>query len=263
MVTLGLVFAIFEEAFTTQTLFNPNYLGLNLGLLRPAYIPAIGMGGWWTIYVLTLHTVWSISTSIALTEALFPDRETSPWLGHPGLAVTCALLVVGATLMTKITLKGDPFVAHLHQFVGAAVVCILLAILAFRLRATTSVRASEKVPSPWLVGTVALTAGSIVMLVPPSWGWTAVAVYIALDVVMITAVYAWSRRSGWNGRHRLGLAAGAALTYAWHSFPQKPVVPASTTQDLTGNIVFSAAAVFVIWLAAGRTKTKHLLGESE
>jgi hypothetical protein len=80
MVTLGLVFAIFEEAFTTQTLFNPNYLGLNLGLLRPAYIPAIGMGGWWTIYVLTLHTVWSISTSIALTEALFPDRETSTGL---------------------------------------------------------------------------------------------------------------------------------------------------------------------------------------
>ena len=80
ILVLGLVFAIFEEAFTTQSLFNPNYLGLNLHLLQPAYIPAIGMGAWWTIYVLTLHTVWSISTSIALTEALFP-RAARP---HPG-----------------------------------------------------------------------------------------------------------------------------------------------------------------------------------
>ena len=49
IIMLGLVFAIVEEAFTTQSLFNPNYLGLNLHLLQPAYIPAIGMGAWWTI----------------------------------------------------------------------------------------------------------------------------------------------------------------------------------------------------------------------
>ena len=28
---LGMAYAIFEEAFTTQSLFNPNYLRLNLG----------------------------------------------------------------------------------------------------------------------------------------------------------------------------------------------------------------------------------------
>jgi hypothetical protein len=255
IVTLGLVFAIFEEAFTTQTLFNPNYLGLNLHLLRPAYIPVIGMGGWWTVYVLTLHTVWSISTSIALTEVLFPDRETTPWLGRPGLIVTSVLLAVGATVMTRITLKGDRFVAPLSQFVGAAVICGLLAILAFRLPKATSGGMPGNVPSPWVVGAVALAAGSAFMLVPPPWGWTAVAVYLALDVVMITAVYAWSRRSGWDARHRLSLAGGAALTYAWHSFPQKPVVPASATLDLVGNIVFSFGAVFVIWMAARRRKT--------
>jgi hypothetical protein len=34
-----------------------------------------------TIYVLTLHAVWSISTSIALAESLVPDRATRPWFG--------------------------------------------------------------------------------------------------------------------------------------------------------------------------------------
>ena len=44
MIVLALVYAIVEEAFVTQTLFNPNYLHLNLGLLKPAYIPALGIG---------------------------------------------------------------------------------------------------------------------------------------------------------------------------------------------------------------------------
>jgi len=169
ILVLGLVFAIFEEAFTTQSLFNPNYLGLNLHLLQPAYIPAIGMGAWWTIYVLTLHTVWSISTSIALTEALFPGRATTPWLGRPGLAATVLLFALGAMVMTKITLRGDHFVDPLHQFVSTALVCVLLTVLAFRLPKDSSARASGGVPSPWIMGVVALAAGSAFMLVPPAW----------------------------------------------------------------------------------------------
>ena len=38
---LGMAYGILEEAFTTQSLFNPNYLKLNLGLLAPAYIPLL------------------------------------------------------------------------------------------------------------------------------------------------------------------------------------------------------------------------------
>lgn len=254
IVILGLVFAVFEEAFTTQSLFNPNYLRANLHLLQPAYIPAIGMGGWWTVYVLTLHSVWSISTSIALTEALFPERESTPWLRRTGFAVTIMLFALGATLVTKITIKGDPFVAPAHQLVGAAVVCVLLALLAFRFPKASQDRSPGSVPSPWLVGAVALAASSGFMLVPPPWGWVAVAAYLGLDLLVIAMVCAWSRRSGWDGRHRLALAAGAALTYAWRGFSQKPVVPVSRTIALIGNVVFSLGALCVIWMAARRTK---------
>ena len=202
--------------------------------------------------MLTLHTVWSISTSIALTEALFPDRETTPWLGRTGLIVTILIFTLGAVVMTKITLKGDHFVAPLHQFVSAALVCVLVTVLAFRLPKNISSGTPGGVPSPWIVGAVALAAGSAFMLVPPPLGWIAVAAYLGLDLVMIVAVSIWSRRSGWNSRHRLALASGAALTYAWHSFLQKPVVPVSTRLDRVGDIVFSLGAVFVIWMAAYR-----------
>jgi len=38
-------------------------------------------GAWWTLYVLTLHTVWNTSVAIALIEAFVPHRRTTPWLG--------------------------------------------------------------------------------------------------------------------------------------------------------------------------------------
>ncbi len=92
IVLLALAFGILEEGFTTQSLFNPNYLSLNLHLLQPAYIPALGIGGWWTVFVLALHTVWSICVPIALVEATVPKRATTPWLGL-AWALGCRCLV--------------------------------------------------------------------------------------------------------------------------------------------------------------------------
>jgi hypothetical protein len=170
ILVLALAYAVFEEAFTTQTLFNPNYLGLHLHLLQPAYIPALGMGGWWTVFVLTLHTVWSISVSIALAEALVRDGATAPWLGWPGLAATSVLFALGAVASTLLTLRGDRFHASARQFGGAALVCVVLMVTAFGLPRTASARTAGWVPSPWLVGAGALAAGSGFLLIPQRCG---------------------------------------------------------------------------------------------
>src|SRR5580698_4911022 len=125
---LAFVYAVFEEAFTTQTLFNPNYLHLNMHLLAPAYIPALGIGMWWTIFVLTLHTVWSISTSIALVEALVPDRATTPWLGGIGLSVVGVLFVLASVASTAHEIKQDHFVASMRQFVVSGIICLVASV---------------------------------------------------------------------------------------------------------------------------------------
>ena len=148
IVVLGSAYALFEEAFTTQTLFNPNYLHLNLHLLQPAYIPPLGIGVWWTMHVLTLHTVWSISVSIALAESLVPEHETTPWLGRAGLAVTVVFFLLGAAASTAITLKFDPFLASKSHFAIAALICAILVVVSFRLprRATSPTAGSAPVP---------------------------------------------------------------------------------------------------------------------
>lgn len=249
---LAFAYAVFEEAFTTQTLFNPNYLHLNLHLLQPAYIPALGIGAWWTVFVLTLHTVWSISTSIALVEALVPDRAT-PWLGGLGIGVTAVLFVLGAASSTAIEIKQDHYVATTAQFGMSAIVCVAAIVAAFLLPKRSAAQGSGSVPSPWMVAAGALVAGSVFLVTPNAWGWLTVGIYLILDLILISVITVLSHRAGWNGRHRLALAGGAALTYAWHSFLQHPAVGSGGIGFRIGNAIFAVALIVLLLFAGRRT----------
>ena len=251
---LALAYGISEEAFTTQTLFNPDYLGLHFHLLVPAYIPLLGMGAWWALFVLTLHTVWSISVSIALAEAMVPARETTPWLRLPGLVIDAILFLAASAAVTAFTIHTDAhhFVATVPQFAGAAIACLVLIALAFRVTAPSR-PATGKAPNFWLTGLGALITSSIFMLIPGTWGWSAVAAYLLLYLVVLVAILNGSRRAGWDGRHRLALASGTALTYAWHAFFANPVAGHGMLDHRIGNAIFATGIVIVIAMAARRT----------
>jgi hypothetical protein len=249
---LGMAYAIFEEAFTTQSLFNPNYLKLNLGLLTPAYIPSLGIGAWWTLWMLMVHGIWSISTPIALVEACVPGRARTPWLGRVGLALVALVFLFGACASTAIGYKQDHFLASKAQFIGAAVAIGLLVILAFNVPAIRRYAAYRNAPSAWILGAVALVFASAAMLVPMNWGWGAVAALLALDAAILVLVILWSGRSGWGLKHQLALGAGAALAYGWHAFLQHPAVGKLDASVRVGNAMFLAGAIALIWFAARR-----------
>jgi hypothetical protein len=251
---LGMAYGIFEEAYTTQSLFNPNYLKLNLGLLTPAYIPSLGIGAWWTLWMLMVHGIWSISTPIALVEACVPDRARTPWLGPVGQVVVALVFLLGACANTAIGYKQDHYLASMAQFLGAAVVIVLLAVAAFLIPQRREIAGAGLAPSAWIVGAVALVFGSAALFVPMGWGWGAVAALLALDLVTLALVVVWSRRSGWGLCYQLALGAGAALAYGWHSFLQHPAVGGAGVSARVGNAVFLAGAIGLIWFGAGRCK---------
>jgi hypothetical protein len=256
ILTLALAYGIFEEAFTTQTLFNPDYLGLHLHLLEPAFIPALGISAWWTIFVLTLHTVWSISVPIAIMEALVPRRAHTPWLQWLGLSLVALLFVLIACMMTVHSIQSDShhFMASNRQFVVSAVCCIVVAIAAFLLPCRREDRsAGNTPPSVQITGMMSLAACSIFLIVPRAWGWGAVAIYLALDLLMIGAVSAWSRLEGWNGLHILSLGGGAALAYAWHAFIQQPVTGKADLGMRIGNAILALGVILLLYAAARRT----------
>ena len=252
---LGLAYAIFEEAFTTQSLFNPDYLSLKLCLLTPAFIPAFGIGGWWTLWMFNVHVLWSIATPIALIEATVPDRASKPWLGRIGLCVTAIVFLFGAVVTTKIGYKLDHYMASIRQFSSAAAAVLLLGILAFQIPLGNKPKSpgSRPAPSPWLPGVFALATGSAMLLTPKAWGWGAVAVLLTLDLIVLALVLFWSQRSGWGLQHKLALASGAALAYGWHAFVEHPSVGQLDSSVRAGNVVFLAGAVALILFAARRT----------
>jgi hypothetical protein len=253
---LGMAYAIFEEAFTTQSLFNSNYLKLNLGLLTPAYIPSLGIGAWWTLWMLMVHGIWSISTPIALVEASVPDGARTPWLERSGLVMVAIVFLLGSTATALMGYKQDHYLASRAQFAGAAVAIVLLVALAFIVPSGRRESASGIAPSAWLAGAVALVFGFAALFVPKDWGWAAVTALLALDAAMLVLVVVWSRQVGWGLKHQLALGGGAAMAYGWHAFLQHPAVGKLDASVRVGNAVFLAGAIGLIWFAARRNSAR-------
>ena len=205
MIVLALAYGVLEEGITTQSLFNPNYL--NAHLLDYGFLPSLGIAIPWTIFVLTIHTVWSISVPIALVEVLFSKRRTTPWLGRPGLALTCILFAIGIIATTAITLSTDAFIAPVPQLAGAVIAIIILIIIAFGLKPGEPFDTdTHPAPNARSVGVFALIASSIFMLIPhpPAW-WIPVVLYVILGIVTCSSL---------SGR---GPGAGGAIGTGWRS----------------------------------------------
>jgi hypothetical protein len=256
---LGVAYALIEEAFTTQSLFNPHYLGMHL--LGPAWIPSLGIGAWWTLFMLNVHPFWSIGVSIALAEGLFPSsdglypaRARTPWLGKVGVSVAAALFAVGIIYNTYYSLRHDPFRASTAQLLVAAFFVVVFAAAAFLFPASTATREPGAAPSPWITAAAAFLLGFAVFLAPVNLNWVAVAWILAVDLVFLFSLWAFSKRSGWTPLHTFSLGAGGALVYGVHAFLQGPVVPCPKGIVLLSHVLFLVLAVVLVAAAARRTR---------
>ena len=131
LIMLAPMYGGIEEGFAGQTLFNPNTYGMHL--LRFAWIPSLGIGAWWTIFMLNVHPFWSIGVSIALAEGLFPARARTPWLGKIGTAVVALVYAIGVVANTAYAYHQSHFRASNTQFLVTAMLTILFVIAAFLL----------------------------------------------------------------------------------------------------------------------------------
>jgi hypothetical protein len=258
IVILGLAYAVIEEAFVTQSLFNPDYLGLSL--LDYGFIPGLGISAWWTVFVLSIHTIWSTAVPIALVESLTPSARRTPWLGPLGLGLTAVLFIIGC-FMTAAFQEGDFQASTAHLTASAVVVILLIAggVLLGRRSKDTGSRMQNS-PTPVTVGAVVFVLSSAFMLVVNLGGVIPAAIDVAgmliLLVVMAVLIWRWAHGTGWSEMHRLAIAGGFLLTYAWYGFIQYPSTgeAVNLTVDIIGNAVFAAAAVILLILAWRKVK---------
>ncbi len=300
---LGCAYAIIEEAFTTQSLFNTHYLGLHL--LTHAWIPSLGISAWWTLFMLNVHPFWSIGVSIALAEGLFPppadiypvspsfaesassDSERvgghsptpggtaapqsgpvpslipTPWLGKVGLSIAAAFFTVGAVFNTYYQFRHDPFRATHAQFLVSALVVVAFIAAAFLIPAPAPGRNPSPLPSPWILGLATFLLGAAVMLPPLQSDWLAVAWTLAADLIFLIGLRVFSQRSSWTPLHTLSIGAAGALVYGVHAFLQPPVVPCPKWVALPSHIIFLALALAVITIAIRRTRAAMRLSPQD
>ncbi|TCN40452.1 hypothetical protein EV644_106380 [Kribbella orskensis] len=249
---LALAFGVLEEGVTTQSLFNPNYADLRL--LDPGHISALGMGAPWTVFVLSIHTLWSITVPIVLVESV-SRRPREPWLGTKGFVVICVLFAFGIFATTAFQLQSDSFLASAGQFIGVGIALVVLIALAVWVGRREPVHEHGSALSVWLVGAAGLAGASLYMVVDDLDlnGWLQAVLLLALIAVAILVVLRWSRRDGWTRLHTLAPAGGALLTYAWHAFPEKSLGGGSKAVDLAGNAAFAVLAVALLVIAWRRT----------
>lgn len=261
IVLLALAYGVLEEGLTTMSLFNPDYL--NAHLLDKGYVPALGIAVPWTLYVLALHTIWSISVPIGLVEE-WTTRRTTPWLRTPGLIVAAALFLLGVFGSTASTYGRSHYIAPWPQLLGTVVVIVALVVAAFRVPSRPP--ADRPAPRPGIVLAVLLGCGAVfegATAVPGSWpGDTAIGVALLVIALAGAAVCLarWSRRAGWGPWHRFAAAAAGLLTYAWHSFLTTPLIGGGPVATPVSHAVLAAAAVLLLVLEARRIRARTAAG---
>lgn len=219
---LALAYALLEEAFLTQSLFNPDYVGQRL--LDYGFIPALGTSLNWTVFVLSIHVVWSIATPILVAEGLAGWRRTQPWLGRAGLAITAVLFLAGCTATAAFSLGNSAFVSGPGQRLVSGVLLVAIVAAAFFLappESHASVATRERTAAPtWLVLVVTLALASAFMGAEPflrSHGappLVSLLVRLTCEAAAAWLILGWSARPGWDRRHYAAIAAATTLTYA-------------------------------------------------
>lgn len=250
IILLALAFGVVEEGLLTQSLFNPDYL--NAHLLDEGFVPALGISVPWTIFVLTIHTIWSISTPIAVVEEATRSRRTQPWLGIPGFIAAATLFAVGSAFTFGVSYSEGKFMASWSQLLSAAVVAVALVVVAFRLAGRT--REEGGVPRGRSVFAGAMVAGLALFSTEILPTVADVIVVLAVLAAITVIVARWSRRSGWGPWQRFALAGAALLTYAWHSFLQHPVEGDSPGLNLVTHLTFTVVTLLIIWSAQRRIR---------
>ncbi|MGA8114090.1 MAG: hypothetical protein WCA46_10555, partial [Actinocatenispora sp.] len=240
---LGVAYGLVEEGLGDLTLWSPKWMGMRL--LDYGHL---GIGWPWWMHVLTLHAVFSIGVSVAVTEALFARRGSGPWLGRVGLTVTVVLFVLGTAGVNQAGLWG--YTLRWWQVgvtVALTAVFVVAAFLVPRRRGAATDTAA--VPGVLPVALLGLVPASVFLLVyrltPGTLDVPAVvpiAVHVVLMAVVVALVGRWSRRAAWTGTHRFALAAGAALAYAWYGF----LLTGYTPQYELGQALYALIGIGVL-----------------
>jgi hypothetical protein len=249
ILVLGLAYGVIEPGVFDGSLFNPSFEGMDYSGAR---IPVLGLSAYYAVQFMVNHAVWSITIPILLTEAITPRHRTTPWLGRVGLGITAVVYVLGGLLIRSDSVDQGEYRTSWAQAAAVMLVALVLATVALSLPRPSPGRSTGWVPHPWLVGVAAFLVSGGYFLLPASWRGVAASLKIIVGTALAVA---WlSRRTGWHAAHRIALATGALMTYAWAGFLLTAIKHQNDPVAFIGNGVLAVAAIILSVVATGRVR---------
>jgi hypothetical protein len=254
IVLLGAAYAIVEECFCTQTIFNPT-------LFNAADYGGrwLGVNFVWAQIMIGYHIAWSVCIPILLTETLFPDRRKTPWLGTIGLSVVGIIFVltaIGIGAVFRRILSPGFEASNVHFMIAAMIVMALIVIALVPPRADLPVSEfTRRPPSLGLLGLATLIAGIslfALFMLPESVRQGKLVIAPMLLQLIIAAGFLmqlrrWSSSDGWSDAHRFVLIFAALLVVMFFGFF---FVTASHRIDQIGQGIFSVLTLALLFLRA-------------
>ncbi|MEU7144569.1 hypothetical protein ABZ942_34345 [Nocardia sp. NPDC046473] len=207
---------------------------------------------------IAMYAVWAITLPILLTELVFGDRRSQPWLRRTGIVAAAAVLVVVDSLVIcaiwalpwAIDRQPPAFPLPVRSLGVAVMAAVLLAAGWWSTTALRGRGESVTAPAPAaaMVGLVALAGSSawlgINRVADGELPIPAVLLcYLLLLMGGALLIRRWLSRTGFDDRHRLACYAGALAGYVIdQSLMFRP-----TGVDLAFDVAVCVVAVVLLW----------------
>lgn len=261
LLLLAVAYGLIEEGLVTQSLFNPDYM--HFRLLDYGFVPSLGIGLPWTIYVVSIHVGWSICAPIGLVECLFPAQLNTPWLKKRGLIISGIAFVAGSAFIATVSQKQAPYMASPSQLLSIVAVATLLVVIAFRLPKPTSSTVDTQ-PNAGLLFIMPFVSGSLLMVLKvfaeKTWHWSWPSTLISILVVemaFVTYLHFATRNKHWNARHHWMLTTGGISVYLWFGFVLDFAMQGSSA-GLIGHAIIASVALALVIVAFFKIRAADL-----
>jgi hypothetical protein len=247
---LAVAYAILEEGIVNQSIFNPDYMHLHL--LAYGFWPILGTSPFWIVCVTTLHVAWSIAVPIGMTESLFPERSSEPWLGWSGFTVAGLLFLLGDLAVGHFSYRVASHHASAAQITTCSVLTLALLTFAFLSWPPQPVisRQRARVAPVWL-GVFCFLSGSVLVSAYTlgayilHWPGTATMVAELLLDILVLIVLCKKWPAPWTALELWTATTAGLLVYAWHGY--------GIDHALHGAGGFPGHTVIVVGLCAAQT----------
>jgi hypothetical protein len=249
ILALGLAYGLLEAGVFDGSLFSAGYEGVDYDAVR---IPVLDVSAFYGLQFVINHAAWSIGIPILMIESVASRHRRTPWLGRIALVVTAVGYLAAGLLIRFDSVRSGENQATGAHVAGVVLVAGVVIAFAFTLPGPSPCVSARRVPRPGLVGTAGFVLSGAYLVLPANW----LGALLTIAIVTLTgwSVSRLSRRTGWQIRHQVALAAGPLLTYAGAGFLITTLKHDDDPVAFAGNGVFALAAVALIGVVLrGRT----------